>query len=121
MAQLLANDDIDALSTVYEYKPVTRNFTGPLVLPWMLMDGLAAAGKVMIVEDDTRTSLSCKDNPHATNSSSCGSLVWTTDQTMAVLRRNLFTATMHGAALYWCLLRQTFLLALVTFPIHRLI
>ena len=67
MALLLGREGIDGLSTVYEYKPITRNFSGPLVLPWMLMDGMAAAGKLMLVEDDTRTVLSCKTNPHTTN------------------------------------------------------
>ena len=55
MSHLLLDDGVDGLSTVYEYKPVTRNFSGPLMLPWMLMDGMAAAGKMMLVEDDTRT------------------------------------------------------------------
>ena len=59
VASRLLNSTIDGLSSVYEYKPITRNFTGPLLLPWMLMDSLAAAGKLMLVEDDTRTSLSC--------------------------------------------------------------
>jgi hypothetical protein len=105
MALLLGREGIDGLSTVYEYKPITRNFSGPLVLPWMLMDGMAAAGKLMLVEDDTRTVLSCKTNPHTTNNSQCGfpgmRSGWTTAQTVAVLKRNFLTAAFHGAASYW--------------------
>ena len=45
---------VDGIASVYNYLPVTRNFTGPTV-PVGLMDAMAAAGKLLVMEDDTRT------------------------------------------------------------------
>eukprot|EP01046_Picozoa_sp_COSAG06_P021281 COSAG06_NODE_1592_length_8988_cov_197.895264_6_plen_297_part_00 len=89
---------VDGIASVYNYLPVTRNFTGPTV-PVGLMDAMAAAGKLLVMEDDTRTRI-CDVEKGCPRSGQPLHIVTTKDSVNAVTR-NMLTTGLHGAAQYF--------------------
>ena len=90
--QLLNHSDLDGICSVYSYSQGTRNITGPF-LPVIQLNALAAAGKLAVPEDDTRT-------PFAEPGCPTTGCLPDMNATSAMMRRNLLTAYLHGAAVY---------------------
>ena len=94
LAQLLAHPSVDAIVSPYDYSTEVRSPTGPL-LGHVPMDTAALHGKLYFLEDDSRTVLSAKTNPHPE--------IHTTTSirdTLRVLQRNLMTVGMRSCGCY---------------------
>ena len=90
--RLLRKSQLDAISGCYHYTGPTHHVVGPYVpiVPW---DHAAAVGKLVMAEDDTRT-------PFAAPGCSNGGCL-TTEQTSAIVRRDLMTSWLHGGGSYF--------------------
>ena len=88
MSQLTLRPEIDAICSTSHYDDRTRNVTGPFVVNGLL-DPMAAAGKLLVAEDDSRTFWSGKV------CATCSEV-----DTTNIARRNVATVALHGAAIY---------------------
>jgi len=82
---------LDAMCTVYDYSHESRLVGGPLI-PSLPVDALTIAGKMGCIEDDTRTAFvepSCPNGPCVPR-----------NQTRSIIRRNLWSAWLHGSGIY---------------------
>ena len=89
--------EVDGIASVYNYLPLTRNFTGPCV-PVGLLDAMSAAGKLLVMEDDTRTRI-CDVMPGCPRSGQPLRVATTADSVNAITR-NMLTTGLHGGAQY---------------------
>jgi hypothetical protein len=99
MSQLIKRPEINGLASVYNYVAVTRNFTGPVV-PVGLTDAMAAANKLLVMEDDTRTAICLGKS----GSGSCPNTplnIANAKDTVNAIRRNVLTTALHGGAEYF--------------------
>ena len=94
LAQLLAHPSVDAVVSPYDYSTEVRSPTGPL-LGHVPMDTAALHGKLYFLEDDSRTVLSVKTNPHPEIHTTT-----TIKDTIRVLQRNLMTVGMKSCGSY---------------------
>ncbi len=85
---LLACDDLDIIHAPFSYLQRAPGQPGHLHLP---IDSVALHGKLVLLEDDTRTHLSPPNTPGRTAS---------LDETIAVTQRNAATALTHRAG-FW--------------------
>ena len=90
--RLLRFPDLDAIASPYMYNHLVRNNSlGPL-LPHGPWDAAPAHGKIWIVEDDSRTSLSSPTPLKFSDDAA---------QDRNLMRRNVLTALMRGNTLYF--------------------
>lgn len=94
LSQLLEHPAVDAIVSPYDYATAVRSPTGPL-LGHCPMDTARLRGKLYFLEDDSRTVLSIKSNPHPEIHTTT-----TLQDTLRVLKRNLVTSAMHNVATY---------------------
>ena len=98
MSQILQHfPEVDGIASVYNYLPVTRNFTGPCV-PVGLLDAMAAAGKLLVMEDDTRTRV-CNVGPCPLSGQPLP--IRSTKDSVNAIMRNMLTTGLHGGAQYF--------------------
>jgi hypothetical protein len=99
-SQLLAEPSVDGLASVYNYYDITRNFTGPAV-PVGLVDAMAVAGKLMMMEDDTRTSICLAGLGPGKHCPETPLDIATQSYNADAIRRNILTLALHGGGQYF--------------------
>lgn len=90
LARLLRSDACDYFAAPYDY---SHRLMGDDGRTRALVDAFAFAGKVHMIEDDTRTHLHGVDEYGRAPTEAA---------TIAAMRRMMGTALTHGAALWWC-------------------
>jgi len=90
LERLLRSPYIDYFAAPYDY---SHRLMGDDGRPRSIVDAFQAAGKVHLIEADTRTYLHPR-NEH-------GRLA-TREQSIAAIRREVAAALVHGCALWWC-------------------
>ena len=93
LRRVLQEPAVDGLSDAYMYSRACRDVRGT-VLPDTVVDSLRVAGKVFILEDDTRTSLNTI--AHQRGMQCCH----TTAQDVQTFRRNQLSLALRGSATY---------------------
>lgn len=92
LAALLTCPDLDLIASPYPYQARSREPAGRLTAHGPA-DSAALHGKAWAIEDDSRTAL--------TDAGVWDRFVNDTAGTINLLRRNLYTAMLHRAAIYW--------------------
>lgn len=91
LARVLESPDVDFLVSPYSYGFRGIGGHGPSMIP---TGSARLHGKLVVVEDDTRTRLSTHDHPNYGKTEK-------TAHTVAVLKRNFACALCHGHGIWW--------------------